>query len=395
MKTWGQILTAVLAIAIGLFPGFGAGGKDMPGEGRDNAPNLGVRRCLVIGYDDFVTMPDTAPCSANNAEIMEALFRDCVPDVETVVRRVNEPGTAEGLETLIRETFLGATPGDTSYLYMSTHGVIWEEDGGTGMALMISDGAQEEALTPARLRAILDGIPGNKVLILDACHSGAVLEEFSAPEYMVLASSAAEEESFFWYADNAEGSGTGYFTTALESALRASYPEQIDADGDGEVSLDETLNRIAGIYGASRAQASPDNGERGLFFLPEERGTRDRILALAFDPPIREEDTVTLPFHFEVTAETRMEYRIVPKTDGRWDFTRFATMPDRERTGTVRGRLSPGTKDRKIRISASGLGGEGEALLQIISLRGPLGGVPVLEGTWVISNDETTADGES
>ena len=386
MKTWGQILTAVLAIAIGLFPGFGAGGKERPGEGRGNMPEPGVRRCLVIGYDDFVTMPDTAPCSANNAEIMNALFLDFVPEAETVVRRVNEPGTTDGLETLIRETFREAAPEDTSYLYMSTHGVIWEEDDGTGMALMISDGTQEEALTPARLRAILDGIPGNKVLILDACHSGAVLDEFTAPEYMVLTSSAAEEESFFWYADNTEESGTGYFTSALESALRASYPEQIDADGNGEISLNETLDRITGIYGASRAQVSQDNGERQVFFLPEERGTRGRILALAFDPPIREEDTVTLPFHFEVTAEMRMEYRIVLKADGKWDFSRFATMPDRERTGTVRGRLSPGIKDRKIRISASNLGGEGEALLQIISLRGPRGEIPVLEGTWVISS---------
>ncbi len=383
MKIWGQILTAVLAIAIGLFPGFGAGGNE---EG-NVIPAPGVSRCLVIGYDDFVTMPDTAPCSANNAEIMNALFPDFVPDAETVVCRVNEPGTADGLETLIRETFRGALPGDTSYLYLSTHGVTWEDGSGSGMALMISDGIHEEALAPDRLRGMLDGVPGNKVLILDACHSGGVRDTFSAPEYTVLASSAAEEESFFWYADNAEGSGAGYFTMALESALRDSYPEQIDPDGGGTVSLGETLNRVAEIYGASSVRAFPADGDRQLFVLPEDRKTRERILGLAFDPLVREEEVLTLPFHFEVTAETRLEYRIVLKADGKWDFSRFATMPDRERSGTVRGRLSPGTKNRKIRISASNLGGEGEALLEIISLRGPYGRTPVLEGTWVIGSD--------
>ena len=83
--------------------------------------------------------------------------------------------------------------------------------------------------------------------------------------------------------------------------------------------------------------------------------------------------------------ETRIEYRIVIKRDGEWDFEQGTTIPDRERTGTVRGLLSPGDKERKIRISPSGLGDEGEALLQVISLRGIHGQVPVLEGTRVIS----------
>lgn len=374
MKAGWQILATLLAVVLG----FSHGG---------NPQESSAGRCLVIGYDRFVTMADTAPCSANNAEIMTALFLDFVPEVKTVVRRVNEPGTVQTLETLILETFRFTGSGDTSYLYLSTHGVVWEENGETRMALMVSDGEHEEALEPARLREILDKIPGRKVLILDACHSGALLDAFAAPEYTVLASCAAEEESFFWYADNAEESGTGYFTTALEGALRASYPEQIDADGNGEISLRETLERIAALYGASRVQGSPENGDQAIFRLPEDRAARERILALRFDPLIREEDTLILPFHFEVTEETRLEYRIVPKTDGRWDFSRFATMPDRERTGTVRGLLSPGSKDRKIRISVENLGGEGEALLQVISLRGLHGQVPVLEGTWVISGN--------
>ena len=59
-------------------------------------------------------------------------------------------------------------------------------------------------------------------------------------------------------------------------------------------------------------------------------------------------------------------------------------MPDAERTGTTRGLLSPGKKDRKIRVSADKLGEEGMALLMVVSLRGIHGQVPVLEGTGII-----------
>ena len=390
MKTWGQVLAAVLAIALGICSGFGAPGDGKPGESRDDAQGSGISRCLAVGYDHFVSLADTAPCSANNAEIMTALFRDFVPGAETAACRVNGPGTAEGLEALIRETFRAAAPGDTSYLYFSTHGVIWEEAGGTGMALMVSDGEREEALAPAQLRKILDDVPGEKVLILDMCHSGAALEAFAAPEYTVLASCGAEEDSFFWSADNAPETGAGYFTRALESALRASEPQQVDADGNGEVTLGEMLERISGIYGVSRAQGSAGREERTVFRLPEGQETGGRIRGLAFDPMVREADTLTLPFHFEVTGETRLEYRIIPKTNGKWDFSHFAVMPDRERTGTVRGLLSPGSKDRKIRISIPNLGEEGEVLLQVISLQGRQGLVPAVEGTQVIRNDGIT-----
>ena len=122
----------------------------------------GVSRCLVIGYDQFVSMPEIAPCSANNAAVMTALLADFVPDVTTLMRRVNSPGTVAGLAELIRSTFRESREEDTCWLYMSTHGVAWEEDGETRMALMLSDGRKEEALSPAVLKQILDEIPGRK-----------------------------------------------------------------------------------------------------------------------------------------------------------------------------------------------------------------------------------------
>ena len=355
--------------------------EERPEEGKAT----GVSRCLVIGYERFVSMPDIAPCSANNAAAMTALLTDFVPEVKTVVRRVNGPGTVKGLEQLIQSTFRESTTEDTCWLYISTHGVAWEEEGQTHLALMLSDGRKEETLDPAVLKDMLDEIPGEKVLVIDACHSGVLLDTFGVPGYRILTSSDAEEESYFWRTGSADDTGEGYFTAALESALRASTAAQIDPDGNGTVSMREMLERLSALYGASSARGSAEDEEQPLFQLPGEREQGERVQGLAFSRAEREDDALVLPLRFTVEEATRIEYRIVLKRDGAWDFEHSSTLPDQERTGTVRGLLSPGEKERKIRVSADKLGEEGTALVMVVSLRGLHGQVPVLEGTGVIS----------
>ena len=58
-------------------------------------------------------------------------------------------------------------------------------------------------------------------------------------------------------------------------------------------------------------------------------------------------------------------------------------MPDRERTGLIRGLVSPGEKERTIRLSRESLGEEGRALMQVISLQGDERR-PAAEAGWVI-----------
>ena len=168
------------------------------GNTRERGEEAGVSRGLLIGYDRFVTMADTSPCSAGNTAIMADIVKDFVPDMISVARRTDEPATVDGLEALIRETFREAGPGDTSWLYISTHGIQWDEDGTSRTALLLSDGESEEELFPETLRQILDRIPGRKVVILDACHSGAAVPAFRGNAYQLLVSCAPEEDSFFW-----------------------------------------------------------------------------------------------------------------------------------------------------------------------------------------------------
>ena len=267
-------------------------------------------RCLAVGIDRFVDEENTAPCSANNTEGIAALFGDCLPEGVKVTRRVNGPGSAEEMERLIQDTFRGAGEEDTSYLYLSTHGVTWEEEGTEKAALILSDGEREEELEPRDLREMMDRIPGKKVLILDCCHAGAVAESFKGPEWRVLAGCRAEEDSYFWAAG--EETGTGYFTSALENALRAAGPEQIDPDGNGEVSLRELTARLREIHGASTVYCRPDDDNEPLFILPADiRQDRHRELFIEQEVPqaAYQEDipAITEPFHREAVLFRIME----------------------------------------------------------------------------------------
>ena len=349
-------------------------------------PAAAEYRCLAAGMDWFVNEPSTAPCSANNTELMAALLYDCLPEGTRITRRVNGPGTAAGMEQLIRDAFRGAGEEDVSILYLSTHGVAWEEEGGERRCvLVLSDGTAEEALELRTLRRMMDRVPGKKVLILDCCHAGAAAETFRGPEWRVLAGCGPEEDCYFWAAE--EVTGMGYFTSALENALRTSRREEIDPDGNGAVSLRELARRMREIYGVSHAVFLPEEDEDPLFRLPEERMESERIQDLRFDPVTETDGQIELSFHFRTETAVRMEYRLVPMGEGSWDFAGAARLPDQERIGQKRGFLSAGEKNRTIRVSREKLGESGRALLQIVSFRGLYGQVPVPECTVVIGEN--------
>ena len=374
----GWILTLLAALTV-----FSSPARDLPAPSPE-APAMEYR-CLAVGIDRFVNEETTTPCSANNAETIAGLFRDCLPKGTKVTRRVNGPGSAEEMEDLIRVAFRGAGEKDTSFLYLSTHGVAWTEENQEKAVLILSDGEREEALAPDTLRRMMDEVPGKKVLILDCCHAGAVAESFRGPEWRVLAGCLAEEDCYFWAAG--EVTGTGYFTAALENALRAAGKEQIDPDGNGEVSLSELCGRIREIYGVSNAVFLPEEDNGYLFTVPEEQAG-ERILDLRFDPVKETEEQIILDFHFRTETEVKLEYRLVPRGADGWDFSRGMKMPDRARSGQKRGVLSAGEKDRTIKLSRDRLGESEQVLLQIVSYRGLYRQVPVPEATRIIKTGE-------
>lgn len=355
-----------------------------------------VTRCLLIGCDRFVSMPGTEPASANNVETMAALLTDFLPEDTAedtlIIRQVNGPGTVAGFEQLVADAFRRSNEADTCLVYLSTHGVLIHnsesETNEYKMALLLSDGEEEEYLTPETLRETMDKLPGKKVLILDACHSGAVIGQgwdegnpFEGSDCRVLVSSGAMEESWFWNTETDGYTGTGYFTAAMENALRASDPEQIAPDGKGNVSLKSLTARLREIHGASTVYCWPEENQETLFRLPADRKTGSHLQGIAFGEAEQDGDAVVLPIRYKAGEAVRVMYQLVPGRNGTWDFEHAVRLPDREKTGLIRGLVSPGEKERKIRLTVKSLGEDGKALMQIITFNGDALTISVEAGT--------------
>ncbi|MCE5344342.1 MAG: caspase family protein, partial [Eubacteriales bacterium] len=198
-----------------------------------------VNRALLIGIDDFVSHPSSYPSSTNNVFAMqEALQASSVPFAAIMIPAAPVTDT-QVLTELIRSTFGAADADDVNYLYISTHGE-YDPASGTDAALLLSDGVTEGRLSPKALQSAFDGVAGKKVLLLDACYSGAFIGKgmrtqpedvcFLGDDFKVLTSSGAMEESWYWSAaqdtetlEQQSQQGAFYFTQMLSQSLNPRY----------------------------------------------------------------------------------------------------------------------------------------------------------------------------
>ena len=216
----------------------------------ESAASGRTNRALLIGCDRFLSQPDTTPSSANNVRQMEAAFSSGAMDMDVLLTQPEGLASTGDLAAMILDAFSRADSDDVSYFYLSTHG-IWEEGMSSGsMTLLLSDGERESAVSAYMLRTMFDQIQGKKVLIIDACRSGAMLGKgvqerltnvFAGEDYMVVCSSGGAEESWFWSGDidGEELTGAGYFSEALVRAISAKGGYGADDNRDGAVTLTE------------------------------------------------------------------------------------------------------------------------------------------------------------
>ena len=126
-------------------------------------------------------------------------------------------------------------------------------------------------------------------LFLVGCGGNSV-NWFEDGSCRVLTSSGALEDSWFWSTTEDIYRGTGYFTAAMDCALRSSDFDQIDPDGDGKVSLGELTLRLRAIHGASTVYCWPEKSGMPLFSLPKDRKPGNRLRGFYFDPLKTDDD---------------------------------------------------------------------------------------------------------
>ena len=146
----------------------------------------------------------------------KAAMRGCLEASGFTVRAESNI-SADGIISAVQSTFSLANSNDVSLFYYSGHG---DDDGS-----LIGADEGFSILSPAELRSAMDTIPGRKVIIVDACFSGKLIEEkitllraaptglgslissfqsafrpkirgaFNADQYFVITAAQANEES--------------------------------------------------------------------------------------------------------------------------------------------------------------------------------------------------------
>lgn len=344
----------------------------------------GVRqnRALLIGVDLFLSQESTYPSSANNVQDMYRAFEhSAVPFAEILIPDESIT-SAEALAEWMERAFGGAGADDANYLYISTHG-DYDADGNA--VLLLSDGQAESSLTAAELEAMLDGVRGTKIIMLDACYSGAFIGKgmaeqpesaaFRSPDFKVLTSSGAMEESWYWNGQRDGAQGSFYFTQILTQGISPRWNFPADQNRDGSVTLSELHRYLLENHGASTPQVYPQEDETVVFAYDPDSGLleddRAPIVDVVFsDDVIRSDEALTLSY--TALRPVRVAYQIVYRRDGSWRFDEAELVYDETERFTAFGELAgavlPGRKVRSIALNQDAEDLYGYVLVQVLSL---------------------------
>lgn len=353
-------------------------------------------RALLIGVDEFVSQPSAYPSSTNNVYAMQEMFQAAAEPLEKILVPDAPVTSVQQLTELIQRVFGGAEAGDVSYLYISTHG-LYDPENGVEPALLLCDGQTENHLTPEELEAAFDGISGTKVLILDACNSGAFIGKgmtewdeppcFLGDDFKVITSSGAREESWYWSAGEdakqEERQGAFYFTQALCDALSAACGYPADQNHDGSITLKELYDYLLLNHAASTPQVYPQNDDDFVIFRydpsePLPTGLeRSPIMDVTFSDLVLDQDSREITIEYIAMRPVRVAYQLVYRREGRWEFENAQLIyDDSERFsafGDQEGAVSAGWKQRTLRLDELADDAYGYALVQLVSIdRGKL-----------------------
>lgn len=398
---WKRLMSVLLVVLL-CCPIFSVRAEEITADGR-------VNRALLVGCDRFLTQTDTTPSSRNNVLRMADALSGGTLNMQTLVTREDGLSSASALVALIRETFADADADDVSYFYISTHG-LWNTAVNGLMTLLLSDGESEEGITAYELRRVFDTIPGKKVLLLDACHSGAMIGKgveksfenlFAGDNYYVVCSSGGEEESWYWSGEvgGERLAGAGYFSGALADALSRTGSFGADENRDGAITLTELRRRLLHSHGASTVRTYPEDSDFALFSYDlsavSSRRRETSIEGITFSGDTLSADAPVIDFSFNVVRTAQVAYQLVYRRQSIWDFDQSTLIYDNNGdfgSYAIAGRtLSPGLKERSITLNTADAKSSGYVLLQILVIEK---GLPSVVWSKVLCVPPTTGDPE-
>lgn len=353
------------------------------------ALGLGQTRALLIACKEFVTQPDLGSATSGNLHMIGSAFVGAGlrgPDLSIEDGTI---GTVEALGAAMQDAFSGAQEDDLSILYLCTHGILSSSDD-EQVYLLLGDGQTESPLGASELYGLLSGIQGEKLVILDACYSGALIGRgrpdqpllpgtrgtpppvpspfLADPSIHVLTSANGHESSWYYDGEGLSNGAVSYFASALSSGLGLYGTAEADADGDGRVTLGELQRYLSIAVPSSSSQLLSARADSLL--LPVATGSMlSRPLSgFSYGSSLLIADEPVLDFSFTVTQSAAVQYRLVTFQRGRWNWDSAVTFLDEGDDES--GALLPGRKTRSLTLSDIAPADSGYLMLQIFSVAG-------------------------
>lgn len=339
---------------------------------------LAETRALLVACSDFASQPDLGSAISGNIHMIGSalISSDMAPGALSI--EDGTLGTPDELRTAVLSTFSGADEDDLSILYICTHGVLSSADD-EEVYLLLSDGQTETPLSGSRLYESISDIQGEKLIIIDACFSGAIIgrglpaaqDMHSAfagdPSVHVLTSASGDEASWYYDSDRLSTGAVSYFASALASGLGLYGFPEADLSGDGMVTLLEIHRYLSAAVPSSSSQLLSANADALCLPTSLSAAIFRPLSGFSYGTSLLAADDPILDFSFTVTADAvGVQYRLIEFADGRWDWENALTFLDE---GENEDRLlSAGRKTRTLSLEGVLPEDSGYLMLQVFSV---------------------------
>ena len=305
------------------------------------APALaqGRTRALLVACSEFVSQVDLGSATSGNLHIIGSALISAEVSPGDLSIEDGTIGTVAALRDAVENAFLESSEDDLSILYLCTHGILSSADDGE-VYLLLGDGETETPMSAEQLYALIREVQGQKLLIIDACHAGALIGR-SIPEeppflspflsdssVHVLTSSRGDESSWYYDSDHLASGAVSYFASAIASGLGLYGIPEADLSGDGCVTLAELHHYLNTAVPSSTSQLLSGSAETLLLPVARSSMLSRPLSGFSYGSSLLTAGSPTLDFSFTVTKDTAVQYRLVEYADGRWDWENAQTFMD-------------------------------------------------------------------
>lgn len=307
----------------------------------NNANTAAKLRAFILTNDVFRTKDSLAPSGKTNSRLLEEILSSDKRKYISVTKFANTPFSESDLDREISISFSRARDNDISLIYISTHGLLNEDD---SFSFFLSDGEDEKLVSGDVLIRTLSRIRGTKIVIMDCCNSGALIgkgfyfaninyfnerlkksglsKSFAGGKIKFFVSAGAYEPSYIWTSSRAS-EGASHFVLALYNALSEKAAFKADFNRDGRVLMSELEKYLNLNYGLSTSYAYPANDDFAIieYETPAKKASLTisdfEIESRSFSKSSRE-----ISFSYRLNKAAKIGYQLIYQSNDGWNFNK-------------------------------------------------------------------------